>query len=337
MPNNGNLNSSCLSRAPAHSRRLFYLPYMLPESHFQTIKTERIERTDAFLLSLAAGPPDPLLIDRIRQFGQTTPLLIWEDQPERYLLLADYPLYQAIASLEIASVFCRVLSPMAPAILRYSLHIFHGQAAFQQPSPIEQAHLLRQASQQLNRAELLSLLPLMGYKPQYHVFEELTALLDLAPAAVRAVHQGILAPKNGKLLKLLSPEDQTSLAGLIEIYRPGGSKQFKLVEMVAELCLRHNRPVSELLGAWNQTGHKQDNPPQRLQEILHGLAALVWPERTKMEKRFQRFVDAISLPDGVTLTPSTSFEDDSVELRLRFANSDVLQQKWEKIRRLLQS
>lgn len=163
------------------------------------------------------------------------------------------------------------------------------------------------------------------------------ALLDLAPVAVRAIHQGILAPRTGKLLTLLSPEDQTSLVGLIKTYRPGGSKQFKLVEMVTELCLRHNRSIDELLGAWEQTGHQQDNHPQRLQSILHDLAALVWPERTKMEKRFQRFADAMLLPDGATLVPSTSFEDESVELRLRFANSDVLQQKWERIREVFQS
>ncbi|MCL2789924.1 MAG: hypothetical protein FWD79_04695 [Desulfobulbus sp.] len=310
---------------------------MFAEPHFQTLRTECIECTDPFLLSLADEPPDPTLVDRIRRFGQPTPLLVWENQPGRYLLLADYFTYRTLASLAIASVFCRVLAPTAPASLRYCLHILHGQAISPPSSPIMHAYLIRQASQQLSRDELLSLLPLMGYKAQYHVCEELMALLDLAPVAVRAIHQGILAPRTGKLLTLLSPEDQTSLVGLIKTYRPGGSKQFKLVEMVTELCLRHNRSIDELLGAWEQTGHQQDNHPQRLQSILHDLAALVWPERTKMEKRFQRFADAMLLPDGATLVPSTSFEDESVELRLRFANSDVLQQKWERIREVFQS
>jgi ParB family chromosome partitioning protein len=310
---------------------------MVPDPNFQTIKSERILCADSFLLSLTDDPPNPALVDRIRQFGQTTPLLVWEDQPEHYLLLADYPGYQAISSLKVASVCCRVLAPTAPAVLRFSLSVLHEQAALLPPSPIVQAHLLRQASQQLSRVELLALLPLMGYKPQRHVAEELIALLHLAPAAVHAMHQGILAPKTGKLIKLLSPEDQASLAGLIETYRPGGSKQFKLVEMVTELCLRHNQSIDELLGAWNQAAHRQDNPPQRLQELLHNLAALVWPERIKMEKRFQRFTDAMLLPDGVTLAPSMSFEDESVELRLRFANSDMLQQKWARMKRILQS
>ncbi|MCL2340163.1 MAG: hypothetical protein FWC49_00470 [Proteobacteria bacterium] len=310
---------------------------MPPEADFQTIRSERIRCADPFLLSLTDGPPDPALVDRIRQFGQTVPLLVWEEPPQNCLLLADYPGYRAMMSLKIASVCCRVLAPTVPPVLRYSLQILHEQAVSHQASPIVQAHILRQASQRLSRAELLSLLPLMGHKPQRQVAEELIALLRLAPAAVRAMHQGMLAPKTGKLLKLLSPEDQRSLVDLIETVRPGGSKQFKLVEMVTELCLRHNRSVDELLGPWRQTEHKQDNPPQRLQGLLHHLTALVWPERTAMEKRFHRFTEAMLLPDGVSLTPSASFEDESVELRLRFADSDMLRRQWERIRAILQA
>jgi len=310
---------------------------MPPEPNFQTIKREQIECTAPFLPSLADGPVGVVLLERIRQFGQTTPLLVREEQPQRYQLLADYPTYRALAALGSDQVLCRVLPRTVSSLSRFSLQIHYEQAASPPASPIVQAHLLRQACQQLSHDELLSLLPLMGYKPQRYLLDELLALLDLSPAAVRALHQGILAPKTGKLLKLLAPEDQIALVDLIETYRPGGSKQFKLVEMVTELCLRHNRPVRELLKEWEQTEPRQDNAPQRLQGLLQHLAASVSPQRTDMETRFQRFVDAMQLPEGVTLAPSPSFEDESVELRLRFDNSDVLRQKWEKIRKLLQS
>ncbi|MCL2459182.1 MAG: hypothetical protein FWF31_10155 [Desulfobulbus sp.] len=304
---------------------------------FRTIKHERIECADPFLLSLTDEPADAALIDRLRQFGQTSPLLVWEDQPDRYLLLADCPMYRALSFLKIELVLCRILPPDTPASLRYSLQILHHQAAPRKPSPIVQAHLLHQASQVLDHSELLSLLPLMDHKPQPYLVEELTALLRLAPAAIGAIHRGILASKTGKLIKQLSFADQIALIGLVETYRPGGSKQFKLVEMVTELCLRHNRSVDELLEEWRQKDHRQDNPPQQLQGLLQNLTALVWPERTKMEKRFQGFVDNMSVPDGMTLAPSTSFEDESVEVRLRFADSDILRRKWEGIRALFQS
>jgi len=311
---------------------------MPPEpTFFRTIKHECIECTDPFLLSLADGPTDSTLIDRLQQFGQTIPLLVWEDQPDHYLLLADYPLHRALSLLHIDWVLCRILPSNTPAHLRYSLQILHEQAAARPPSPIVQAHLLDQASQVLDHNELLSLLALMDYKPQHHLVEELIALLHLAPAALGAIHRGILAPKTGKLIKQLSFADQGALIGLIETYRPGGSKQFKLVEMVTELCLRYNRSVDELLEEWRQKEHRQDKPPQHLQGLLQYLTTLVWPERTKMEKRFQRVVDSISLPEGMMLTPSASFEDESVEVRLRFADSDILQRKLEGIRALFQS
>ncbi|MCL1979850.1 MAG: hypothetical protein FWG62_02090 [Proteobacteria bacterium] len=309
----------------------------LEPASFRTLKHEGIECPDPFLQSLADAQVESTLIDRLRQFGQTTPLLVWEDQPDHYLLLADYPLQQALALLKIEWVLCRILPPNTPAHLRFSLQILHQQAAHAQPSPIVYAHLLRQASQQLDKNELLLLLPLMGCKPHHYVVEEHTNLLDLAPAAIGAIHQGILAPKTGKLLKQLAHADQEALIGLLATYRPGGSKQLKLVELVIELCLRHNRSVDQLLGEWQRREHQQDNPPQQLQKLLQDLAAMTWPERTKTEKRFQGFVDSLSLPEGVAVVPSTSFEDESVELRLRFADSNILQDKWEGIRTLLQS
>lgn len=201
-------------------------------------------------------------------------------------------------------------------------------------SPILQAHLLQQARQELTDNELFALLSLMGYKPHRYVFDELTALLQLSSSAVLALHRGILSPKAAKLFKLISHEEQEMLVQLIDTYRLGGSKQHKLIEMLTELSLRNNKPVHEVIRELLPANQDcvQDNVPQRLQGLLHSLQKMYWPERTNLEKKFQKFVQELHLPDGITVESTPSFEDEGVEMRFHFANSEVLKEKWDLIK-----
>jgi ParB family chromosome partitioning protein len=201
-----------------------------------------------------------------------------------------------------------------------------------------QAHLLQQARQELTDNELFALLSLMGYKPQRYLFDELTALLQLSSSTILALHRGFLSPKAAKLFKSISCEDQDMLVQLIDTYRPGGSKQHRLIEMIIELSLRNSKPVQEVIRELMPANHDcaQDNAPQRLQVLLHSLQKMYWPERTKLERKFHKFIQELHLPDGVTVESTTSFEDERVELHFHFFNSEVLREKWNLIKTVIQ-
>jgi len=309
---------------------------MPPDYAFQIISCQCIE-FNPFIRLLQEGPADSSLVNNLQRFGQTTPLLVWQHTEKKYQLLAGHNTFKAITSLGIEKAFCHVLPSSISPVQRYSLQILHGLVA-PLASPILQAHLLHQARQELTDNELLALLSLMGYKPQRYLFDELTALLQLSSSAVLALHHGILSPKAAKLFKLISHEDQEMLVRLIDTYRPGGSKQHKLIEMVTEVSLRNNKPVQEVIRELlpaNQDG-VQDNTPQRLQGILHSLQKMYWPERTKLERDFQKFVQELHLPDGVTVESSSSFEDEGIEMRFHFANNEALKEKWNLIKTIVQ-
>jgi ParB family chromosome partitioning protein len=309
---------------------------MQPSYPFKTISCQFIDHPDDFIRSLHESP-DSLLVDRLQLFGQTVPLLVWQQVEKQYQLIAGYSFFTAITSLGIEKTVCQVLPRSTPPLLRYSLQILHGLAD-PQASPILQAYLLQQARQNLTDEETFSLLSLMGHKPQLHKLDELTALLRLSPLAIAALHQGVLSLKTGKLFKFLSHEDQGLLVRLISTYQLGGSKQQKLVEMVTELSLRKNMPVQILIREWLPADQAfvEKNAPQRLQGLLQTLYEMYWPEKSVMEKNFQQFVQGLQVPDGMTIKPSPSFEDDSVEMRFRFANAGALKKKWEKMKALIQ-
>jgi ParB family chromosome partitioning protein len=213
------------------------------------------------------------------------------------------------------------------------VQILHGWNALQ-GSPILQSYLLQNAQRDLSHTELLSILALMGHKPHQHVADELITLLALADAALLAVHQGILAVKSAKLLRRLPYQDQESVVQLVLKYRPGGSKQYKLVDMLTELSLRWNTSVASILEKLIPVEQKQeiDNGPQQMQTLLRGLTALCFPDKTRLDRQFHHFVSSLSLPKNVSVVPSTSFEDDSLTLCLHCSNDQELQEKWKRIK-----
>lgn len=302
---------------------------------FATIRLEHIIVADTLLRSLHETEPDQATVSTLAKFGQIAPLLVWRQTDTQYQLLSGYPQFLALVSLGLAHAACQILPRAVPPTVRYSLQILHDRSSAQ-TSPILHAWLLQQAKQELGETDLCSLLALMGYKPQRQTLNELLALLRLSPSTVSALHHGMIAPKSGKLMQLLSHDDQETISLIIRRYRVGGSKQQKLLEMTTELSLRNGTAVRDLLGQWLSDNRKDtpENAPQRFNALLHTLEALYRPEKTKMESKFHQILKELALPDSITIVPCPSFEDDSLEMRLRFDDIETFRDTWEKMKML---
>jgi ParB family chromosome partitioning protein len=311
-------------------------PSRQPEYRFQFIDVQLIDFKDN-LINLLSEPIDARTFDTLRKFGQITSLLVQQQTESRYHLLAGYPYFTALKAMGIEQVACQVLPPTTPPVTLYSLQVLHNLSS-SPSSPILQAHLLREARQILAEEELLQLLALMGYKPQHYKLEELTGFLQLESSAILALHRGILSQKSGKQLALLSHEDQQSLVNLITDYRLGGSKQQKLIEMVMELVRRNNSSVAEILnkGLLPIAESAANNIPQQVQNLMQYLYEQCYPGKTAAEKVFRSLVQELQPWEGATLVHSLSFEDEQLEIRLRFADTATLRKNWEKIKTIVQ-
>jgi len=310
-------------------------PSWQPECRFQFIDVQSIDFKENLISILHSGPVDAPIFNILQKFGQITPLLVHEQTESRYHLLGGYPSFMALKALGREQVACQILPPTTPPVTLYSFQVLPNLSS-SPSSPILQAHLLREAQQALPEDELLQLLVLMGYKPQRYKLEELISFLQLEPSTLLALHRGILSPKSGKQLGLLSHEDQHSLVKLITTYRLGGSKQQKLIEMVMELVLRNNSSVAEIISKWLPVEESAvDNIPQQVQSLMQYLYEQCYPGKAAAEKAFRNLVQELQPWEGVTLAHSLSFEDEKLEIRLTFADAATLRENWEKIKTIV--
>lgn len=299
----------------------------MSKSEHRLLATDRLDFCDARLDFLFTDI-DATIADQVRAFGMLQPLPVWEQKEGRYHLLAGHAYLPVLRLLEVREVFCQVFALDTPPSILYPLQIIHGLSTLI-TSPVLQAILLDQAQQHLEANELLRLLPLMGHKAQAYKIDELTAMLRLQPAVLRGLHAGTLAIKTVKLLNRLPPDEQQRVIELITRYRAGGSKQQKLVEMLIELRLRHDQSIQTLLHPWlDEQPRESDNPPQQLHNLLNHLHERCAPHSSEAEKNFQRLLRELAPPAHLRINHCPAFEDESLEVVIRFANQAVLQHHW---------
>ena len=306
---------------------------MPPAIRFERLDLTAIDLPDLFPRFLLEAD-EHLPVETTEKFGLLRPLPVVEASGCRFQLLGDYHQFKSVCQVGLEGGICQIFPASTPAVTLLSLQVLFNQQAGQM-SPVLQAWIASRAQTLLSEQEQMALLVLMGIKPQRYKRNELIALLHLDPSAVMALHQGLLAQKSGKQLALLAPEDQRLVVRVINAYRLGGSKQQKLLEMVGELVLRENRPVADLLATWLPGEGEPNNLPQRAQHLLDHLHRLCFSEKEAAEKAFQGFVRSLQPPEGITIDHSLSFEDESVEVRLRFADAEALRQHWQALRSLV--
>lgn len=299
---------------------------------FTLLGTSQLDFPDHFIDFLYHECTDALIVESLQKVGLTQPLPVRQIAPSRYQLLAGYPYLPAIRNLGIDEVYCQLVSPATPLFNITYLQIVHSLSTVRN-SPVLQAHLLQEAQQILADHEVMKLLSAMGHKPQRYKLQELLGVLQLESLVVFALHNGTLSLKVGKQFARLSEGDQRYLMKLIDTYRPGGSKQQKLVEMIIEISLREGKSVSDLAEEWFRTEKEidQDNIPQQLQQLLRYLDHRSSPGKNAAEKKFRQLIQELQPPDRITIEHCLSFEDESLEVRLQFPDSDSLRRQWPAI------
>ena len=310
--------------------------FTLNAEQFRPVPLTELDFPDSFTSTLFHQVDDNLCT-RVQQCGQLQPLPVQQVGDHSYHVLAGYAYLPVLRQLGYQEIICHVVQEI-PDYSRFILQISHSLSTVQ-TSPILQGSLLKKALQVLEESEALQLLVQMGYKPQRYKLQELVALFDLSPASILALHRGYLAPKTGKLISRLSHEDQDFLVELINTYRPGGSKQQKLIEMIIELSLRHNQRIRELLEPWValRQNDAPENLPQQLQSLLRFLHELTFPALQDAEKRFQRLAQELDLPAHVLVQHSQAFEDESVQLTIQCKDMTQLKTLWSGLSPLLSS
>jgi ParB family chromosome partitioning protein len=266
----------------------------------------------------------------IAKFGILQPPLL-QRQKKHYIVLSGRKRIEAASSLGFKKIPCLIIKQDVDLLEFYETILVHAQIG-SKLSSIEQAIFFAKVGDTLPTQQILSLLPLLGIKPQVYKLQEFTALLQLDQTAIEALHTGILQPKAAGKLAKLHPADQQEVVRLIEFFMLGGSKQQKLVMYALELVMRTNQPFTSFVGQWQKKGTEYDNRPQQAAALLNKLEKECFPNINEAETKFQQLQRSVHLPDNIRLQHTSSFEDDTLTLSILFQDQDSFLQGWERMK-----
>ncbi len=277
---------------------------------------------------------DQLLNENIRLTGILHPPLLQVGHENRYIILSGRKRILTAQSLGVQEVSGLVLPQSADPMLKWRTILVHALIG-SRLSCIEQATFFSKAAKELSISDQCLLLPLLERKPQQYVLQEIAHYLQLAPKTISALHAGYLQEKIAKKLAKLSFEDQQTIVALIQYYKFGGTKQKKLVGAANDLIMRAGHSFKKILAGWNQKPAEEENRPQQAMALLSWLEAQCFPKSTIAREQFKKFQHLLQLPESCTITPSHSFEDNSLTLSMVFNNQDEFLQHWPSVKKIM--
>ncbi|MHB8791125.1 MAG: ParB/RepB/Spo0J family partition protein [Desulfobulbaceae bacterium] len=281
--------------------------------------------------------PAPHLVDSIREYGLLHPPLLQQRGGDRFIVIAGWKrLAAAITVLQWDTVPCIVAPADCPDLHLHALLL--EQSLLGKPlSAPELSGFFANLCTICGIEDVLPLLAKLGYKPNRHQLDELLDLRNLSESALLALHRGILSSAGARKLLRLVRADQETLVAMIARFQLGGSKQQKLIELCTELLHREHRSVEDITAPFLEelTMSRQMNIPQQAAALLSWLHGQCCPRSGQAESEFSRRVAQLNLPTTMQVDHSSSFEEDSVTLRLKFTDWEALQNALPDIRKLV--
>ncbi len=274
---------------------------------------------------------DKQLSSSIQHFGLLHPPLVQRRGTE-HIILSGRKRILIGKELGWSRISCLISTEDTPVQLKWNILLYHAIIG-SQLSCIEQATFFAKAGQELNDSDLLALLPILGHKQNPQILNMFSRSLSLAPAAIDALHLGYIQPKSIDLLAKCTDRDQEILVRLIEDFQLGGSKQRNLILLAHDLTRRLNRTLEEIIGEWERmrVNKNPENKPLQAADLLNWLAEKQSPRHYRAKQEFKSFVRKMQLPEFCSLSPTSSFEDDRLTLKIHFSDRDHFRRVWDTI------
>jgi hypothetical protein len=309
-----------------------------PPPDHRSLAAATIDLADrTYFFSPEREHPAPHLVDSIREYGLLHPPLLQQRGGNRFIVIAGWKrLAAAITVLQWDTVPCIVAPSACPDLHLHALLLEQSLLA----PPLSAAELSAFFTSLCTICTIDDVLPLLaklGYKPNRHQLDELLDLGNLSESALLALHRGALSSAGARKLLRLVRTDQETLVALIARFQLGGSKQQKLIDLCTELWHREHKSVEDITAPFLEelAMSRQLNVPQQAAALLSWLHGQCCPRSGRAESEFNRRVAQLNLPTTMQVDHSSSFEEDSVTLRLKFTDWEALQKALPDIRKLL--
>jgi ParB family transcriptional regulator, chromosome partitioning protein len=293
---------------------------------------------DQGLFRMSYGFDPGLLVDSIKEAGLLNPPLVYSDENERMHVVSGYRRILALKEIGCTSVPCIVL-PATVAIKRCMLLNFYDNVATRLMNPVEKAMACRRLSSLFPRSDVLScFMPALGLPSHESTLDLYNAIeTEFDDGIKHALATGRMPVKAaGELLKF--PEtDRQAFRDLFLIIKFNGNQQLQVFDLISDISVRDDKPVSTLLHEEpfrNVIDDKAMNTPQKARAFLDRCRRIRHPLLYSAERRFKSEIKSWKLPREVEIADPEYFEPAEFRMEIRFKNGSHLKHLLDQLLKL---
>lgn len=274
--------------------------------------------------------PRPLM-ESIRKIGLLNPPLVECTENGKIHIIAGYRRILALKALKEQEVACFDLSGSKPNASESLLLNLYDNLAFREFNDPEKAMALERLVVHFTEEEVVGLyMPLLGlpsHRPLLSTYlrvGELDKDIRVALAHKRISFQTIRA------FLEMGPESKSALFKWFSEIIFNVNQQAQFIELCDDLSSQLEISIPRLLSRSELTEIMEDedlNGPQKVKSAIERLRAMRFPKLLHAERRFQKIIGDLRLPEGVSVHHSPFFEAPDYRLEVRFREGEALRNK----------
>ncbi len=279
------------------------------------------------------------LVESIRTVGLiNSPVLIVEKS--RFRIVCGFRRIHAAGLLGWEEIPAKILPPDTVAMRCVKLAISDNR--FQRPmNLLEESRAYAMISGLVESDhEKIRTARSVGLSGSLSRIRKIETICRLPVPVQQGVQNNTISLSTALELSNMPSDTAIAFADLFSTLKLSLNKQRELVRTVEEIAIRERATIADVLRS-----HTVQNPlhnpdmdrSQKVQHLRDALKKRRFPEITRAEDRFDRYLKTLKLGPGVKLMPPPYFEGITYTLSMRFNSLDELQQHKKTVGRLIQN
>ncbi len=168
-------------------------------------------------------------------------------------------------------------------------------------------------------------LPLFSLEPNEKILNTYLSLAEMEEGIKAYVLKEEVSRSNIRLLSKVSSEDRLALLPLLSRLRLGENRLREMLTLLMEISRRDHVRMKEILDRPDlQSILSQVNlaSTQRTERVKSVLMNLRYPKLRELKEEFEKRVERLNVPEGVSLRPSPYFEGRGLRMELQFQSME---------------
>ncbi|MGQ9648298.1 MAG: ParB/RepB/Spo0J family partition protein [Thermodesulfobacteriota bacterium] len=259
----------------------------------------------------------------IEEIGLIQPVLLRKKQG-KYQIICGFRRVSVLKQMGGSDILSMVLGEEERDDLRLFLFSLHENLTSRGFNTIEMAIALDKLVHQFHVEPVTVIkkhLPLFDLEGDEKILKTYLSILPMEEEIKRYILKEKVSRTNIRRISVLSPKDRMALLSLISPLKLGENRLREILTLLEEVTKRDRLTIREVVKQPEIQAilsHRELTPSQRADRVKKVLVGLRYPQLHRLESRFERKKEELSLPPNVSLQHSPFFEGKGLKLELQF-------------------